>query len=137
MRYPKIRVEVDSLLQSVESFRVAPSVMKKHSLECTVKEKDWIQFPCLRHFGKSLVMASLIGEDMSEGEMTVRGIRVECNGALSLSGSAVPVPIVPDKTEREGGMRFSKRVIDLQGFDRGRLRLRKAIFRMHIGINGK
>src|SRR4029079_19425254 len=99
MRYPKIRVEVDSLLQSVESFGVAPSMVKKHSLEGTVKEKDWIQFPCPRHLGKSLVMASLIGQDRSQGEMTVGGIRVQGDGALSLSDCAFPVPIVPDKTE--------------------------------------
>ena len=34
-------------------------------------------------------------------------------------------------------MRFSERVVDLQGFDRGRLRLRKAIFRRNVGIDGK
>src|SRR5689334_10938356 len=137
MRYPKIRVEVDSLLQSVERFRVPPSMMKKHSLERTVKEKNWIQFPGPRHFGKSLIMTSLIGEDMSQGEMTVRGIRVECNRALSLSGSALPVPIVPDKAKRERGMRFSEGVVDLQSFDRSCLGLRETIFRRHVGIDGK
>ena len=76
MRYPKIRVEIGSLLQSLESFRIAPSMMKKHSLECAVKEKDRIQFPRPRHFSESLVMASLIRENVSQGEMTVCGIRV-------------------------------------------------------------
>ena len=78
---------------------IPPSMMKKHSFESAVKKKYCIQFLCCRYLGKSLVVASLVREDMSQGEMTVRRIRVEGNGPLSFSDGTLPVPIVPDKTE--------------------------------------
>src|SRR5918993_6125615 len=59
-------------------------------------------------------------------------VRVEFHGTPVLTFGGAPIPVVPEHDVTEVGMRFGERVVDLDGPQRRRPRLRHELGRRHF-----
>src|SRR5207253_6433379 len=94
---------IESFLQLRNCLVIAAGMMKKQPCSA-LSSRNTFQLDGLRALGNRFVVSAQIRQDVGISEMGHRGIRIQSNRALGLSFAALPIPVVPNQTKREGRM---------------------------------